>query len=254
MDKKSLHIFLILLAIPFLAGCTGPGHGAENVTAEKYLSHIHEVRRYSADVTRTFSGEKSGTDDFRIQIKYPDRLRMDFVQSADPGPGPGAVQVIRKNTTYEYRPADNQVDVTPIDDQDWVNGISWAEPDYWMMTEKIAGNAEISLRSCGTEEGNSYCILGIRPRNPQDLVDTYQSTYAYSDILVWVDAITMNPVKIQASYDNDRNTILVSYRNLTVDPDLSDDLFAPVFPPGTVVITPPTHEAVVTYPGVEYPE
>jgi len=253
MDKKNpTPLFLLLLGILLIAGCTGTNSGTENITAEKFLSHAQAVRSYSADVTRTFSGEKNGTDVFRIQVKYPDRLRMDFQQSDDPGPG--TMQIFRKNTSYLYRPADNQVIVMPTDDQDWVNGDSWAEPDYWRMTWKIARDAEISLQACGTEEGKSYCILRIRPQNPQDLIDRYQSSYAYSDILVRVDAATMNPMKIQASYDNDRNTVLISYRNLTVDPDLSDDLFAPVLPPGVAVITPPTHEAVVTYPGVEYPK
>jgi outer membrane lipoprotein-sorting protein len=251
MDKKNLIIFLILLATPFLAGCTGPGYDNENITAEKYLSHIREVRSYSADVTRTFSREKNRTDVFRIQVKYPDMLRIDFHHSDEFGQG--ALLIIRKNTSYLYRPADNQMIVMPADDQDWVNGNRWAEPDYWRMTEKIAGDAEISLLSWGTEEGKSYCILAIRPRNPQDLVETYQSAYAYSEILVQVDAATMNPVKIQALFDKDRNSVLVSYQNITIDPYLSDSLFAPVFPMEAEVIIPPTHGAVVTYPGVEYP-
>jgi outer membrane lipoprotein-sorting protein len=252
MDKQSLFLFLIILVITSLAGCTGTSPGTRDMTAEKYLTHTHEVRSYSADVMRTYSGEKNGTDVFRIRIKNPDRLRMDFLQSTDPGPG--AVQLILKNISYLYRPADNQVIVMPIDDQDWVNGISWAEPDYWRMTEKIAGDAEISLRSCGAVDGKTYCLLGMRPRNPQDFIDRYRSSYAYSDILVQVDAATMNPVNILAYYDNGRSQVQVSYRNLTVDPDLSDDPFAPVFPHGATVITPPTHEVVVTYPGVVYPK
>jgi|GEM_PF-3955847 outer membrane lipoprotein-sorting protein len=252
MDKKTLTFFLIFLVIPIFAGCTGTGSGNHTFTTEKYLSHIQEVRSYSADVTRTFSGEKNGTDVFRIQVKNPDRLRMDFQRSDDPGPG--ALQIITKNESYQYRPADNQVIVMPTGDQDWVNGITWAEADYWRMTGKIAGDSEISQRTCGTEEGKSYCILEIRPRNPQDLIDKYQSSYAYSDILVQVDAATMNPVTIQAYYDNGRSQVQVSYQNLTVNQDISDEQFAPVFPHGVAVITPPTHEAVVTYPGVEYPE
>src|SRR5208337_1674432 len=115
MEKKFLIIFLILLSLLLLAGCTGNGisPGTGKNVSEKFLSDAHAVRSYSADVTRTYAGIENETDIFKIRVKYPDKLRIDFEKSEESGAG--TIQILRKNTSYLYLPEENQMVEMPTD-------------------------------------------------------------------------------------------------------------------------------------------
>ena len=217
----------------------------KNIAAD-FFRHAHTIRSYTAEVTRTYAGIENETDVFTISMKYPDKLRIEFQKS--PKYGAGTIIIIRENQTFHYLPAANQVMEMAIDQQDWINGTSWADGDYWKMTDKIAGDSEIITKSCENKDGKTFCILEMRPRSPGEFAVKYNSIYAFSDALIWVDVSTSNPVKMQVFYDNDTNSESIDYRNITVNPDLNDSLFTIQFPPGVTIVTPPVHPPVVTYP------
>jgi len=255
MNKKILVIFLILLSASWFAGCitSNPVSPEKNNTLTvDFLRHAHTIRSYTADITRTYAGNENDTDVVTINVKYPDKLREDFQSS--PKYGGGTILVIRENQSFHYIPSVNQIVEMTIDTQDWSNGRSWAEDDYWKMAEVIAGDSDISVTSCETADKKTYCTIEMRPQNPEELVGKYRSSYAYSDILIEVDTATFNPLKMQLFYDNDTNSVSIDYRNLTINPDLSDSLFTIQFPAGVTVITPPTHPSISQYPDVEYPK
>jgi len=247
--REKILIFLILFIAFWCTGCAtnSPDHpDTGNTVAADFFQHSHTVRSYTAEVTRTYAGIENDSEVFTINVKYPDKLRIDLKKS--PRSGDGTVVVIRENQSFRYSPSANQVTEMSIDKQDWSNRTSWADDDYWRMAEVIASDSEITTKSCETTGGKTYCTVEMRPWNPNDFAGKYQSSYAYSDVLIRVDTSTLNPVKMQLFYDNDKNSVSVDYRNLTENSDLSDSLFTISIPAGVTVVTPPTHPPVHKYP------
>jgi outer membrane lipoprotein-sorting protein len=250
VKDESFVIILVLVCI-IVSGCTqSPAlESDKGKIVTSFTGHQASIKDYTGTVSVSADGQNPMAERYRISVRYPEKLKIEYLESS--GRYPGTVSILDASQYLEYSPYTNTTIASEVNP----DGNAATGRDYQGLLNRIIPEGNISYAGIDYQEIQPVYLIEITPVNPQHVFSPRYSEFRFNRVKVWVDPESWTAKRIDL-YDSNGSRLIVSaiYSDLQVNSGIPDPVFASQEYLQHLIITPPTHPPVVTYPGVEYPQ
>ncbi|MFA4878094.1 MAG: hypothetical protein WC586_11845 [Methanoregula sp.] len=250
MKTESFVSILILLCI-IASGCLSIQtlESDKNKIMTSFTEHQSSIKDYSGTVSLTYDNENHISEYYKIQVRYPDKYKVEYLESS--GRNPGTILIANAGTFVEFDPVHKATTTAEINP----NGNEATSRDYQGLLNRLIPLGNTSFAGVDYLEKHPAYLIEIRPKRPGDDFNLKFSEFRFSRVKAWVDAGSWLVKRIEL-YDSDgtRRIVSADYQDLSINSGISDTVFGTERYMQYSNFTAPIHPPIVKYPGVEYPQ
>lgn len=237
--RSGVFFMLLLFFSAAIAGCTHDNAAVpDNSTiAITFTERQAAISDYQGTVLVKYSDGQS--ENFHIRVRYPDKIRIDYLDS--PIRHAGTVAILNASIYTEYSPSANETIVFETDPE----GNSIASHDMQGFLKTIIPKSEICYAGSATIENRRVYTIEMTSDQLQ-YYDVKSSEYRLSRARVFVDPKSWRATRIEFYQPfQPAPVITADYRDLVTNSGIADIWFDETPLLQYTIVRPPTHPPIV---------